>query len=100
MFSSPVVLASSLFSEQDVAQLLADAQTSSSLRSQQALVDVVAHGSGARSCRSSPACSPSRSSARRRRRETGSPSRSQKRMRFNSPALASALLGSKSGFRK
>ena len=81
MLSSPVVLASSLFSEQDVARLLADTQTSSSLRSQQALVDVVVSSSAARSRRSSPARSPSRSSpARRRRRESGSPSRPQMRL--------------------
>ena len=94
MLSSPVVLASSLFAEPDVARLLADTQTSSLLRSQQALVDVVARGSGARSRRSSPACSPSRfSPARRRRSESGSPSCPQKRVHFDSPAPASADRG-------
>ena len=101
MLSSPVVLASSLFAESDVARLLSDTQTLSSLWSQQALVDVVSHGSGARSRHSSPARSPSRSSpARRWRRESGSPSRPQKRVRFDSPAPTSALRGPRSGFRK
>ena len=99
MLSSPVVLASSLFSEQDVARLLADTQMSSSLRSQQALADVVPRSSGSRSRRSSPARSPSRSSpARRRRRESRSQSRPQKCVRFDSPAPA--LRGSRSGFHK
>ena len=40
MLAAPVVCASSPFAESDVARLLADTQTSSSLRSQQALVDV------------------------------------------------------------
>ena len=101
MLSSPVVLASSLFAEPDVAHLLADAQTSFYLLSQQAIVDVVARGSGTRSRCSSPVRSPSRfSPARRRRRESGSPSRPQKRVRFGSPAPASALQGSYSGFRR
>ena len=98
---SPLVLASSLFSEQDVARLLADTQTSSSLQSQQALVDVVACGSGARSRCSKPVRSPNRSfPAHHRRRESGSPSCTQKHVRFDSLAPASALRGSKSGFRK
>ena len=96
MLSSPVVLASSLFAEPDVARLLSDTQTSSSLRSQQALVDVVARGSGARSRRSPFRFSP----ARHRSRKSGSPSRPQKRVRFDSPAPASALHGSRSGFRR
>ena len=40
MLAAPVVGATSLFAEADVARLLADTQTSSSLHSQQALVDV------------------------------------------------------------
>ena len=101
MLSSPVVLASSLFSDSDVSRLLADTQTSSSLWSQQALVDVVSQGTGARSRRSSPYRSPSRSSpSRRQRRESGSPSRPGKWVRFDSPAPNSALKGSKSGFRR
>ena len=101
MLSSPVVLASSLFAEGDVARLLAETQTSSSLRSQQALVKLVARGSGGRFRRSSPACSPSRASpAHRRRRDSGSPSRASKRVRFDSPAPSSALCGGKAGFRK
>ena len=40
MLAAPLVCASSLFAESDVARLLVDTQTSSSLRSQQALVDV------------------------------------------------------------
>ena len=101
MLSSPVVLASSLFAEDDVARLLAETQTSASVRSQQALVEVVSRGSGARFRRNSPARSPSRaSSSRRRRRNSGSPPRPQKSVRFDSPAPSSALRGGKSGFRK
>ena len=97
MLSSPVVLLSSLFSNSDVTHLLEGTQTSSSLRSQQALVEVA----GARPHRSSPLRSPSSSSpARRKRRESGSPSRSGKRVRFDSPAPSSALKGPKSGFRR
>ena len=66
MLSSLIALASSLFSDSDISRLLADTQTSSSLRSQQALVDVVSRGAGARSRRSSPFRSPSRSSASHR----------------------------------
>ena len=101
MLSSPVVLVSSLFSDSDISRLLADTQTSSSWRSQQALVDVVSWGTGARSRRSSPYRSPLRSSPSRcRPRESGSPSRPGKRVRFDSPAPSSALKGSKSGFRR
>ena len=101
MLSSPVVLASSLFAEEDVARLLAETQTSASLHSQQALIDVVSRGSGARFIRSSSARSPSRASpSRRRRRDSGSPSCPQNRVRFNSPAPLSALHGSKSNFCK
>ena len=46
MLTSPLVCADTLFVEADVARLLADTQTSSSLRSQQALVDVASRGSG------------------------------------------------------
>ena len=101
MLSSSIVLASSLFSDSDISRLLADTQTLSSLRSQQALVDVVSRGSGARSRRSSPFRSPSRSSPSRRRRwESDSPARPGKRVRFDSPAPNSALKGSKAGFRR
>ena len=101
MLAFPLVCADLLFSEADVAWLLADTQTSSSLRSQQALVDVASRSTGARRRRFSPSRSPARSSpSRRRRRDCGSPSRQNKRVRFNSPALSSALKGSKSGFRR
>ena len=40
MLSAPAVCADILFAEWDVARLLSDTQTSSSLRSQQVLVDV------------------------------------------------------------
>ena len=87
MLSSPAVCADLLFNETDVSRLLADTQISSSLRSQQALVDV-AHGSGARSKRYSPRRSPARPlPSRRCRRESGSPARQGKRVRFDSPAL-------------
>ena len=92
MLSSPA--------EFDVACLLSKTQTSSSLRSQQALVGVVSCGFGARARCSSPACSLSCASPSRCRcRESGSPSRFQKCVRFDSPA-PSALRGGRSGFRK
>ena len=99
MLAAPLVCASSLFAESDVARLLADTQTSSSLRSQQALVDVALRGSGARRRRSSPYRSPAQTSSSRRR-SSGSPSRPEKRVRFDSPAPSSALRGGKQGFRR
>ena len=76
MLDAPLVCASSIFDESDVAHLLADTQTSSSLCSQQALLDVASRGSGACRRRSSPYRSPARTSpSRRRRRSSGSPSR-------------------------
>ena len=81
MMAAPLVCADSLFLESDIPRLLSDTQTSSSLRSQQALVDVASTCSGPRHRRFSPARSPSRSSPSRRRcRESGSPSRSSKRV--------------------
>ena len=101
MLSSPLVCSDSLFAESDVSRLLSDTQGSSSLRSQQALVDFTSCGSRAHHLRYSPSHSPARSSpSRRRRRESGSPSRQSKRVRFNSPAPSSALKGSRSGFRR
>ena len=58
MLAAPVVCADSLFLESDVTRLLSDTQTSSSLKSQQALVDVASNQSGPRRRRFSPACSP------------------------------------------
>ena len=76
MLAAPLVCADSHFAESNIARLLADTQTSSSLWSQQALVDVASLGSEVRRRHSSPARSLSRSSpARRRCRESGSPSR-------------------------
>ena len=100
MLTSPLVCADTLFAGADVARLLADTQTSSSLRSQQALVDVASQGSGTRRRHFSPGRSPSRSSpSRRRRRESGSPNRTSKRVQFDSPAPSPALKPSK-GFRR
>ena len=87
-----------LFCESDVVRLLSDTQASSSLRSQQAMVEV-ACGSGARSRRFSPRCSPSHPSpSRHRRRDSGSPARSSKRgsLRFPCPFLCPQ--GSMAGF--
>ena len=58
MLAAPLVCASSLSAESDVARLLADTQTSSALCSQQALVDVASRGFGARRRSSSPYRSP------------------------------------------
>ena len=101
MLAAPVVCADSLFLESDVTRLLSDTQTSSSLKSQQALVDVASNRSGPRRRRFSPARSPARSSpSRRRRRASGSPSRGSKRVRFDSPAPSSALKPPNKGFRR
>ena len=73
LLASPLVCADSLFAESGIARLLSDTQTSSSLRSHQALVDVASRGSGPHRRQFSPARSPSRSSpSRRRSGESGS----------------------------
>ena len=101
MLAAPVVCVDSLFAEADVARLLADTQTSSSLRFQQALVDVASRSSGVCRRHSSPSCSPARSSpARCHRRDSGLSSRQSKRFRFDSPAPSLALRGGKQGFRR
>ena len=101
MLTAPAVCADFLFSVADVARLLSDTQTSFSLRSQQALVDVASRSAGSLFRRSSPWRSPARQSpSRRRRRESGSLARGSKRMRFDSPAPNSALKSSKQGFRR
>ena len=100
MLSSPAVCADLLFNETDISRLLADTQTSSSLCSQQALVEV-AWGSGSRSGQFSPHRSPARPSpSRRRHHESGSPARPGKRVCFDSPTPSSSLKGSRQGFRK
>ena len=99
LLAAPTVCSDFLFAEADVARLLSDTQTSS-LRSQQALVDYASCFAGARPCRSSPRCSPAHQSPGHRRRESGSPTRSSKRVRFDSPAPSSALKSSKRGFRR
>ena len=97
MLADLLVCADSLFLESDVTRLLSDTQTSSSLKSQQALVDVASNWSGPRRRRFSPARS---SPSRRRRRDSGSPSRGSKRVRFDSPAPSSALKPPNKGFRR
>ena len=62
-------------------------------------MEVASRGAGARSRCSSPLRSPRSSPARRKRRESDSPSRSGKRISFDSPAPSSALKSPKSGFR-
>ena len=95
MLSSPLVCSDALFAESDIARLLADTQTSSSL------VDVASHGSGARRRHYSPHRSSTRSSpSRHRRRDSGSPSRQSKCVHFDSPAPSSALKGSLADFCK
>ena len=98
MLAAPVVCAESLFAESDVARLLPDTQTSSSLRFQQALVDVASRSSGVHQRHSIPSQSPARTSPARR--SSGSPSRPEKRVWFDSPAPSSALRGGKKGFRR
>ena len=94
MLTAPMVFADTLFREEDIRQFLDSTRSSSSLRSQQAMVDVASRRSSASSARprrSSPGRSPPRSPARRRRQPSGSPSRPQKRVCFDSPAPSSAL---------
>ena len=94
MLSSPAVYADSLFREEDVSCLLEATRSSSSLKSQQAMVDVASRrpsSSSVRQRRSSPAHSPCRSPAQRRRQSSASPSHNSKRVRFDSPAPSSAL---------
>ena len=98
--AAPAVCSDFLFAEADVARLLSDTQTSSSLRSQQALVDVASRSTGARPRRSSPRRSHTRQSPGCSCRESGSPARCSKRVRFDSPAPSSALKSSKRGFRR
>ena len=101
MLSSWVVCSDFLFNEADISRLLADTQASSSMRSQQALVDVTARSSGVRQRRFSPRRSPAHSSPSHRcRRGSGSPARPAKRVWFDSPAPSSAHKGSRSGFQK
>ena len=99
MLSSLLVCSDFLFMESDIAQMVADTQASFSLRSQQAQVDVVSRGSGARRLCFSPSRSLVRTfPSRRRRWESGSPLRQSKHVRFDSLALSSALKESHSGF--
>ena len=94
MLSAPSVFANTLFRENDIAQLLDSTCSSSSLRSQQAMVDMVSRCSSAFSARcrcASPGRSSPRSPSRRRRQSLGSPSRAPKRVRFDSLAPSSAL---------
>ena len=101
MLAAPAVCSDFLFAEADVSRLLSDSQTSSLLRSQQALVDVALRSAGARPRRFSPRRSPARQSpSGHRRHESGSPARGSKRVRFDSPAPSSALKSSKWGFRR
>ena len=83
MLSSRLVCSDLLFAESDIARMVADTQASSSLCSQQALVNVASSGSGSRCRLFSPSCSPVRTSpSRRRRRESWCPSCQSKRVRF------------------
>ena len=94
MLSSPAVFADSLFHEEDVTRFLDATRSSSSLRSQQAMVDVASRRSSTSSSherRFSPNRSPNCSPALHRRQASGSPSCPQKKVRFNSPAPSSAI---------
>ena len=95
MLSSPAVFVDSLFREEDVSCLLEATRSSSSLKSQQAMVDVASRRSSTSSSfhrrRGSPPRSPRRSPAQRCRPSSASPSRVSKRVRFDSPAPSSAM---------
>ena len=103
MLESLAVFADTLFVEADVAHLLDATHSSSSLRSQQAMVDVASRGSlssSTRGRRSSPCRSPARSSPTRCcRRDSGSPARAHKRVHFDLPA-PSAIKSSRESFRE
>ena len=99
MMASPLMCTDTLFAESDITGLLSDTQTSSSLRSQQALVDVASQDSGARRRRFSPVRSPPRSSPRRRRGDSGFLGRQSKRVWFDSPAPSFAPKPSKGFWR-
>ena len=81
LLSAPAVFADSLFREEDVTRLLESTRSTSSLKSQQAMVDVASRrfpsSSSGQRC-SSPGRSPARSPAKRRRQSYGSPSRQHK----------------------
>ena len=62
MLAAPAVCTDFLFAKAEVARLLSDTQTSSSLRTQQALVDDASRSAGACPRRSSPRRSPARQS--------------------------------------
>ena len=95
MLSSPAVFADSLFREEDVSHLLEATRSSSSLKSQQAMVNVAScrpsSSPSFRQRRGSPSRSPHRSPAKRRRQSSASPSRASKWVRFDSPAPSSTL---------
>ena len=94
LLSSPAVFGDTLFHEEDVARLLESARSSSSLNSQQAMVDVASRRASAptsRQCHTSPGRSLHRSPAKRHRQSSGSPFRQQKHVRFDSPAPSSSM---------
>ena len=95
MLSSPAVFADSLFLEEDVSRLLEATRSSSSLKSQQAMVDVASWRSSTlpsfRRRRGSPPRSPCRSPAQCRRPSSASSSRASKLVQFDSSAPSSAL---------
>ena len=93
MLLAPSVFADTLFREEDFAQFLDSTRSSSSLRSQQAMVDMASRRSSSSSCprRFGPSRSPPRSPSRRQRQPSGSPSRAPKLVRFDSPAPSLAL---------
>ena len=94
MLSSPAVFADSLFREEDVSHLLEATRSASSLKLQQAMVDISSHrpsASSARQRRPSPARPPRRSPAQRRRQSSSSPSLPSKCVRFDFHAHSSAL---------
>ena len=95
MLFSLVVFADSLFREEYVSRLLEATLSSSSLKSQQAVVDMASRrpssSASFRQRRGSPARSPRRLPTQRRRQSSPSPSRASKRVRFDSPAPSSAM---------
>ena len=94
LLNTPANMASSLFNEQDINNLLEVAKTCSSLRSQQAMVDVAKSQyrsrTPPRSPRSPRSTSLGSSSNFQSKRPSQSPSRSPKRVRFNNLPVSSS----------
>ena len=89
LLSAPAALADQLFKESDISSLLESASVFSTLRSQQAMIDVASKSVSSSSRSRSPRRSPYRQSGYRRR-FSRSPARSPKRVRFKNQPVSTA----------